>query len=69
MTNHDNTNEPSIVRESHPWAVLDGATPLFHVPGTYPPVYRPDEALEALWRVKHPRVGKIIQLTLWEYAA
>jgi hypothetical protein len=36
----------------HPWAIMDGATPLFHVPRTYPPQYARDARLEALWRAK-----------------
>lgn len=37
--------------KSHPWAVLDDdGTPLFHVPGSVPPVFARDEALEQLWR-------------------
>ncbi len=42
----------TIARASHAWAVLDGETPLFHVPGTYPPEYARDAALEPLWRAK-----------------
>lgn len=37
-------------RPSHPWAILDGDVPLFHTPGTWPPEYAVDEALEAIWR-------------------
>lgn len=39
-------------RPSHPWAILDGDTPLFHTPGTFPPAYARDDALEQLWRAK-----------------
>lgn len=46
---HDNADEPTVKQQSHPWAVLEGDTPLFHVPGTYPPEYAPDAALEPLW--------------------
>lgn len=49
---HDNNNVPVVKRASHPWAVLDGDTPLFHTPGTYPPTFARDEALEALWRAR-----------------
>lgn len=45
---HDTTDK----HNSHAWAVLDGDTPLFHTPGSYPPEYRRDTALEALWRAK-----------------
>lgn len=49
---HDNADEPTVKQQSHPWAVLEGDTPLFHVPGTYPPEYAPDAVLEPLWRAK-----------------
>jgi len=71
MTLHDNIDEPTVRRAAHPWAVLDGDTPLFHTPGSFPPEYARDDALEALWRagqaLKAPRT--IIQLELWEKAA
>ncbi len=47
---HDNTDEP---KAAHPWAVLEGDTPLFHTPGTYPPLYEIEPQLEALWRARH----------------
>ena len=67
MTTHDNTAEPTTVRASHPWAVLEGDTPLFHTPGTYPPEYTRDDALEALWRAGRSRA--VVQLSLWEHVS
>lgn len=37
-------------RAAHPWAVMEQGRPLFHRPGTWPPVYEHDPFLEALWR-------------------
>lgn len=47
---HDN-DEP---KAAHPWAVLEGERPLFHVPSSYPPEYGADATLEPLWRAKQP---------------
>ena len=54
---HDTTDEPTV-KASHPWAVLEGDTPLFHTPGTYPPEYREDATLEPLWRARHRPIIK-----------
>lgn len=62
---HDNTDEPTVKHESHAWAVLEGDTPLFHVPGTYPPEYQRDAALEALWRATQKR-REYKQIVMWE---
>jgi hypothetical protein len=42
-----------MTRTPHPWAVLgaDGR-PLFHTPGSFPPVWEVDESLEAIWQAK-----------------
>lgn len=63
---HDTTDEP---KASHPWAVLDGDAPLFHTPGSYPPLYKIDPHLESLWRKGQREVGTWQQLRFWEDAA
>ena len=57
---HDTTDEPTV-KASHPWAVMEGDTPLFHTPGSYPPEYAPDATLEPLWRARRvPMLNQIV---------
>ena len=63
------SDEP-IVKGSWPLVEMRDGRPLWHVAGTNPPEYAPDTRLEALWRAaQKPRMGKVIQLELWERAA
>ena len=52
---HDNTAEPTVKRAAFPMAIMRGGSPLFHAPGTFPPEYRRDAQLEALWQAGQPQ--------------
>jgi len=64
---HDNTAEPTVKRAAFPMAIMRGGTPLFHAPGTFPPEYRRDAQLEALWRAGQPQPTKQLMFPGWAF--
>lgn len=52
-------------RAAHPWAVVEGVRVRWHVPGSWPPEYAVDDALEALWRRGQKR-QEYKQIVMWE---